>query len=109
MVGGANEEVTGGIPHPATQIEAWWMGFPSGTLATRLTTELGPFQQGTPQQALALHQDLLYYLPLGDESGSLLPQATSLCLIHRNTSIIHSSALSIAQKKTGVKTFSQPR
>jgi len=85
------------------------MGLASGALAARLTTELGPFQQRTPQQALALHQEPLQSLPLSDESGSLLPQATSLYLIHRNTSIIISSVPIIAQKETGVKTFSQLR
>ncbi len=108
MIGGANEEVTGGIPHPAAQIETWWMGFASGALAARLTAELGPFQQGTPQQALVFHQDLLYYLPLSDQSRSLLPQTTSLCLTHRNTSNIIYSVPIIAQKKTGVKTFLNP-
>jgi len=44
MIGGANEEMTGGIPYPATQIETWWMRFASGALAARLATELGTFQ-----------------------------------------------------------------
>jgi hypothetical protein len=59
MIGGANEEVTGGIPHPAAQIETWWMRFPSSALAAWLATELRPFQQGAPQQALVFHQYLL--------------------------------------------------
>jgi len=73
MIDGANEEVTGGIPHPATQIETWWMGFPSSALAARLATKLRPLQQGTPQQAWVFHQDLLQPLPLSDQPGSLLP------------------------------------
>jgi hypothetical protein len=83
------------------------MGLASGALAARLTTELGPFQQRTPQQALALHQHLLQPMPLSDQSGNLLPQMASLYLIHLNTSFNISSVPIIAQRETDVKTFSQ--
>jgi hypothetical protein len=85
MIRCSNKDMPDSAFHQATEIKARGMGLSFGAFTARLATELGPFQQGSPEQTVMPHQDIFQTLSLSDQMSRFLSAATGLSVFHQNT------------------------